>query len=310
MHSIVYKLGLFLFASIMAVMMVGCEEALTDSTTEGIPNTSGGDTTGTPFVTIVSGSEGNPLVGTAGRLGVGLYGAQPFRQVSLEVQPNFAVQDDIVFEYSVSGTATEGQDFTIATPNPDTIVYDVSNTSIDDKTIDVVGGGTPQGGFSLTTETRLVEVTLTSASVVGDGREVLVGRGGSDVGTSRTVAIGPSISLVSTGFAPLSGVSVPETTVGDTTSTTTFLLNTSRAPFEATNVSLSGADADQFSVASVISNPIAPGEGLESGNFPLIQVSFIPTSEGEKTAVLSLDVSNSSDNTTAEYPVTGTAVSE
>lgn len=303
MNPIVYRTGLF-FLIAAAVTLVGCEESLTDSTTEGIPDT-GGDNQ--PFITIVSGSQSSPLVGTAERFPIELFGSDPTNEVDLEVEPNFTVRNTIEFEYSVSGSATQGTDFTVDTPNPAAIEFDTSSTSIDNEFITIAGGGTQQ--VPLTTEFRTVDVTLESASTVNGTRDVLVGRGGSDVGTTRSVEIAPSIFLLSSGFATLDGVSLAETTVGESNSTTVILLNSSLAPFEATNVSIEGTDSDQFSVNSLISNPVEPGELPKDGApSPALQVAFSPDSEGEKNAELTIDVSNASNSNTLTYPVTGTAV--
>jgi hypothetical protein len=310
MNSIVYKTGLFCLIAVTALVLSGCEESLTSSNTDDIPSLSG-DSTDVAFVSIVSGSQSDPVVGTAERIPLGLFGGGATDMVTVEVEPNFAVQEDIEVGYDLAGTASTGEDYSIPNSNPDIIEFNATNTSIDRIDLQVVGGATQE--VPLTTEFRTVEISLTSASTTSGGREVLVGRGGSDIGTTRIVRIAPSITLLSSGFAPIEGVATGEAAVGDTSDTNVIFLNSSNANFDVTDVSISGENASEFEVNSLISNPVEPGQtpAPSEGEFsPIIGMSFIPDSEGDKSATLSIDVSNSFNSTTVEYPVTGTAVSE
>jgi hypothetical protein len=309
MRSILTKIGLLLLAATTAVVLSGCEEALTDSNTEGIPNTAGADSTADqPFITIVSGSQTNPVIGTASRSDdpttEALFGSNT---VSAEVEPNFALQEDINFEFETSGSAVAGEDYTIPSSGSGTIVYDSTNTSLDDTTIDVVGGG---GG--LATETRSVEVSLTSAQTAS-GDEVLVGRGGSDVGTSAIVEIAPAIGLLNSSFAVLSEVDAPDTAVGEEATVNLFLFNASGEEFDAENFSIVGEDASEFSVTSTVTNPVGAGSITTPSAEPVgestaLLVEFAPTSEGDKSATLEFDVSNADNSVTAQFSVSATAV--
>lgn len=306
MRSILTKIGLLLLAVTTAVVVSGCEEALTDSNTEGIPNTAGTDTTsGTAFIEIVSGSRSNPLVGTASRAdGVDLIDQLVGDDtVSVEVEPNFAVQDDIIFEYSLSGSAESG-DYRIPNPSPDTITYEQGTTEIDDAFIDVIGRN-PEGGVELTNETREVTITLESARTAGDGgREVLVGRGGSEVGVSRTVEIGPSVSLSTPGGTFVQSVAFDTTsTAPDSSSVQQYILfNLSSENFTGSNYSISGSDADAFNVQPPAVLTFEPG-----ATTGILALSFAPSSAGEKGATFSFEVSNSSNSATIEIPLSGVA---
>lgn len=320
MKATLYKLSALLLIPVL-VTLGGCEESLTDANTEGIPDTGSGDSTNTAFLTIVSGSETGGPVGTIFRrnaagpnFGLGIFGSQG--TVELEVEPNFSIQDTIEFEYSVSGEAVRGGDYNLSPSSPASVEFDRSNTSIDSKVLTASVLSEGESGVTLTTETRTAEVTLESATTVNGTRDVEVGRGGTDVGVSRTFNVSPSITLTDNAVTPLSSVSLDSTAVGETTTAVLLVHNTSGVNFEVSNFSATGADAGAFEVTGFPDNPVeplafspnSPGP-LPFNDFAQVAVDFSPQSMGDKTATLQFDVSNSSDDVTAEYDVSGVAVS-
>lgn len=309
MKTNLYKLACLLLLPVL-IILGGCEDSLTDSNTAGIPDVAGGDSTSTAFLTIVSGSESSPNVGTINRRG--LFGAD---SVLLEVEPNFAVRSDIEFEYSVSGSAVEGGDYVISPTSPATIEFDDSNTSIDDLSLEAEALAEGESGVTLTTETRTAQVSLTSATALADSvsREIAVGRGGEDVGVSRTFTVAPSITLTNTSLVRLSSVSYDSTEVGSTTQRRLLIHNTSGINFDLSNFSLTGDNAGEFEIALAFpDNPVEPLALNPDGSLvdvAVVDVDFAPSSSGEKAATLEFDVQNANDNTTATYDLSGVATS-
>lgn len=317
MRPAIYKLSFLLFIPAL-MLFTGCEESLTNTNTKGIPDTGSGDSTNTAFLTIVSGSETGGPVGTIHRRGI--FGSS---SVDLEVEPNFAIPSDIDFEYSTSGSAVEGGDYTVSPSSPATIEYVDSTTALDDLNLTLGALEEGTGGVTLTTETRSAQVSLTSATATADSvsQEIAVGRGGEDVGVSRTVLVEPSVTLTSFGLSRLSSVSPAPTQVGASSTTNLLIHNTSGIDFDVSNLAVSGSDAGEFSASfAVTDNPIEPLVFLSNGvdpffgqlplnDFAVVQLVFSPSSEGGKSATLQFDVENSSDNITAEYEISGTATS-
>lgn len=316
MKTNLYKLACLLLLPVL-IVLGGCEDSLTDSNTAGTPDVVGGDSTSTAFLTIVSGSESNPNVGTINRRGI--FGPD---SVLIEVEPNFGVRSDIEFEYSLSGSAVEDGDYTISPSSPATIEFDDSNTSIDDLSLEAAALGEGESGVTLTTETRTGQVSLASATALADSvsREIAVGRGGEDVGVSRSFQVAPSITLTTPGIARLSSVSFDSTQVGSSSTASLLIHNTSGVDFDVSNFTVTGENAGELTVSPIIQdNPVEPlelidgtdpfGIGLPLNDFGFVQVQFAPTSAGEKSATLQFDVSNSSDDITAEYEISGVATS-
>jgi hypothetical protein len=322
MKAALYKLSFLLFIPILA-FLIGCEDSLTDANTNGIPDVGSGDSTNTAFVTIVSGSETGGPVGTIFRrnaagpnLELGIFGPSGTSSLDLDVEPNITIPDTIEFEYSVSGEAVRGGDYELSPSSPALIEFDTSTTSIDSETLtaSVLSEGDP--GVTLTTETRTAEVTLESATTVNGTRDMEVGRGGTDVGVSRTFNVSPSITLTDASVVPLSSVSLDSTEVGETTAATLLVHNTSGINFEVSSFSATGPDASDFEVTGFSDNPVEPLSFAPNSPGPLplndfaeVSVEFTPQSAGDKTATLQFDVSNSSDDTTAEYEISAVAVS-
>lgn len=320
-----YKIALLFLLPAGALFLSGCDQgALTDSTTNGIPDTGGTDSTQTPFITFVSGSETGGPVGTIYRrnaagpnFGLGIFGPSGAGSLNLNVEPNFAVKDTIEFEYSVSGSAVRGGDYNLTPSSPTTIEFDTATTSIDSRSLVASVLAPGEAGVTLTTETRTAEVTLESATTVNETRQIKVGRGGSDVGVSRTFNVSPSITLTNSAAVPQSSVSFDSTEVGGATRSILLVHNTSGIDFDLSNFSVTGADAGDFEIAATVpDNPVeplsfapqSPGP-LPFNDFAQVAVDFAPGSSGEKAATLEFDVQNANDNTTATYDLSGVATS-
>lgn len=165
MKSTLRHFGVLGLIVVAAVIVGGCEEALTGvENTAGVPSIEGDDT---PFVEIQTGTEGQSLPAP----------------VSIEVQPNVTIEDVVNVEYEVSGDAVEGDDYVVGSPNPISIEHDPNSTSLESADIEIGLGDN-------VTEATTATVTLTNVSTE-QGSEVQLGRGGTDIGTSRTVVIQP-----------------------------------------------------------------------------------------------------------------------
>lgn len=289
------RLGILFLAVVAAVLLTACEEALTGvDNTDGVPPIDGNNT---PYVEIQTGNDGDVFSDFRSIPGV-------IPPQALEVGPNVAVEDTLTVDYEVSGPAEEGGDYSVDSPNPLTIPFDTSTTSLESADIVVV-----RGGGNLTTELTSVDVTLTGVSTTG-GTEVLLGRGGQDIGITRTVGIEPSVSVIED--AP----SIDTTAVGNTNTGIAMTQNLSVAPFTVQNIEISGPDADEFSLYGIAPNQ----DSLDNGSFEdppvdvnpvaiaFIVAAFEPVSEGEKEATLSYDLANGTDTET--YEVSLSAVAE
>jgi hypothetical protein len=272
------------------VLFAACEEALTGvDTDEGVPSTDG---TNTPFVEIQTGNKGEVLNDFRTIPGV-------FEPQVLTVQPNFAVGEEITVDYEVSGPAEDG-DFIIDSPNPITIPGDSIDSGLESANIVVV-----RGAGNLTTEPTSLDVTLTNLSTDGD-TEVQLGRAGEDIGRTRTIGIEPSVFLLET--AP----NIDTTEVGASSFAIGVTQNVSVAPFTVQNLSISGPDADEFSVvgASPEGDPAtiqAPPVDVNPLAVTLVAAQFGPESAGEKEATLSYELTNSMDTETYEISLSAVA---
>lgn len=291
MNFVLQRVGLLILATVAAVFLTSCEEPLTGvENTDGVPPIDGDNT---PYVEIQTGNEGDTLT--------------DFRSIPdlvdpaiLTVQSNVSVKEEITVDYEVSGPAEEGGDYSVLSQNPVTIPYDTSTSNLDSGSIIVV-----RGGGNLTTEFTTVDVTLTGVSAAG-GAEVLLGRGGTDIGTTRTIGIDPSVLVVS------ETVSLDSVEVGSASDPgITGVQNLSVAPFTVQNFGLSGPNADEFSVFLLGDDdslqPLEPSE-LDPAASQAVVVFLAPESEGEKEATLSFDVTNSVDSETYEVALLGTGV--
>lgn len=284
------RLGILFLAVVAAVLLTACEEALTGvDNTDGVPPI---DENNTPYVEIQTGNEGDVLSDFRSIPGV-------IPPQALTVQPNVAVEDTISVDYEVSGPAEAGGDYSVDSPNPLTIPFDTSTTSLESADIVVV-----RGGGNLTTEPTSVGVTLTGVSTTG-GTEVLLGRGGQDIGITRTVGIEPSVSVIED--AP----SIDTTAIGNTNTGIAATQNLSVAPFTVQNVSISGPDADEFDLEGIAADepPFEdPPVDINPVQVARIAAVFQPNSAGEKEATLSYELANGVDTET--YEVSLSAVAE
>lgn len=299
MNTVLQRIGVLFLAVAVAVLFSSCEEALTGvDNSDGVPSIRGNNT---PFVSIQTGNDGDKF--TDLRSIPGLIPPQ-----ALTVQPNVAVDDTIVVDYEVTGPAEEGQDYTVLSDNPIRIQFDTSTTALESEDI-VVFRGAPGGG-SLTTQPTSAEVTLTGVSTT-DGTEVLLGRGGEGIDITRAVGINPSVALVEDAPA------IDTTEVGGSGFGTAVTQNVSTGAFTVQNVSISGPNADEFSLFGIAPN----ADSAEAGAFesPPVDVNpvanafiaavFQPESEGEKEATLSYELSNSVDTETFEVSLSAVAES-
>lgn len=293
------RIGILALAVVAAVLLTACEEALTGvDNTDGVPSIDGNNT---PYVGIQTGNDGDVL--SDFRSIPGLIDPQ-----ALTVQPNVAVEDTISVDYEVSGPAEEGQDYTVLSDNPIRIPFDTSTTNLESEDI-VVFRGVPGGG-SLTTQPTSANVTLTGVSTT-EGTEVLLGRSGEDIDVTRTVGIDPSVALV------VDAPAIDTTEVGDFSFGFAVTQNLSTGAFTVQNVSISGPNADEFSLVGIAPN----ADSAEAGAFdsPPVDVNpvavtfiaavFLPESAGEKEATLSYELSNSVDTETFEASLSAVAES-
>jgi hypothetical protein len=143
----------------MTVAMTGCEEALTDSNEELVPNVDG---EGVPFVEFLGDETVTAAAGDT---------------VTISLEPGEAVGEPITVEFTAAGPA-------LASVSPSgsvTIPFDTSTTELDEADIEVILAGNAAAGESVTLE-------LTSASTES-GQTVEVGRGGTDIDRTRTVVV-------------------------------------------------------------------------------------------------------------------------
>lgn len=151
-------------------VIAGCNEALFSSNTDdNLPNIPDGE--GTPWVEFIGDETMTADRGSS---------------VTLTLEPGEAVGESITVEFETSGTAVAGEDFTIGSGgSPVTIPYDSETNNLDqaDIVIDVLAN-------SAATSMRTLTITLTGASTEG-GRQIDVGRGGTEIDRSRTIEINP-----------------------------------------------------------------------------------------------------------------------
>ena len=159
MKSLTKSFFLLVAAVAMTVAMTGCEEALTDSNEELVPNLDG---EGVPFVEFLGDETVSAAAGDT---------------VTISLEPGEAVGEPIIVEFTASGPA-------LASVSPSgsvTIPFDTSTTELDEADIEVILAAGAAPGESVTLE-------LTSASTESGGT-VEVGRGGTDIDRTRTVVV-------------------------------------------------------------------------------------------------------------------------
>jgi len=159
MKSLTKSFLLLVAAVAVTVVMTGCEEALTDSNDELVPNVDG---EGIPFVEFL-GDE--TITAAAGDT------------VTISLEPGEAVGEPITVEFSATGAAIG----TVTPSSSVTIPFDTSITSLDEADIEVILAAGAAVGESVTLE-------LTGASTES-GQTVEVGRGGTDIDRTRTIVV-------------------------------------------------------------------------------------------------------------------------
>jgi hypothetical protein len=301
MNLLSKRIGLLLSVAATALMLTACGEALTDSSSE---NSYLDDANPTPFVEFQSGSETD----TASR-------ERTTDPLDIQVGPNVSVNADISYEYEIS--SEEASDYADQTPNapvvrtkPDSVANDVETDTLE----------VQFGNGSLTRSTRIVTVSLTSVS---SDSEVRLGRNGTEYGRTRSYEVDPSIfvrTLTSGGnlavSANLQQVVFDTTAVGGQGSTATppLIANGSVMETDVESVSIQGPDASAFVLGGLLdpatgapeTTPVTLGTSLP-GNLLLVNLAFVPTSAGEKSATLTFEMDNTADNTTVELPLSGVA---
>jgi len=170
--STIKRYDLFLLLCVIigsTFMMIGCEEALTDSNNKNIPEIDG---TGEPWVEF-AGSDATQ----ADR------GQQVAYTVTLGHTPD---TDSVTVSFSVSdeGNAQSGRDFNVLTESPITIPIDPSNRNLEEGDLVV---SFPSGDVD---ETKVLTLQLDEASSAS-GESIPVGRGGSDDNDAKTILIQP-----------------------------------------------------------------------------------------------------------------------
>lgn len=159
MKSLTKSFFLLVAAVAMTVAMTGCEEALTDSNEELVPNVDG---EGVPFVEFLGDETVTAAAGDT---------------VTISLEPGEAVGEPITVEFTAAGPA-------LASVSPSgsvTIPFDTSTTELDEADIEVILAAGAAAGESVTLE-------LTGASTES-GQTVEVGRGGTDIDRTRTVVV-------------------------------------------------------------------------------------------------------------------------
>jgi hypothetical protein len=308
MKLVLKQVGLLLLIVMMAVAFTACDQAvLSDSNSN---NSFLESSSNTPFFEFQSGAVRDTLSEE-----------RSSTPTTFQVGPNVSLTaDSINFEYELrpGPEASSPGDFSDVTPNPPVVRRDTaSGSAVETDTLEVqVGGG------SLTRESRLVTVSLTSVTA-SDGSEILLGRNGDEqIGRNRTVRIEPSIFVRTLGAggvnqnANIFEVSFDTTAVGasNTPSPSPVLANGSTEPTAAANFSITGPDADAFSFGGIggVVRPLGPSATLGTSfpaNLGVLNVAFQPNSPGEKSATLEFDMQNSVDNTTVSLSLSGVAES-
>lgn len=115
-----------------------------------------------------------------------------------------------------------------------------------------------------------------------------------------------SISLGGTGVQPdinldSATLSFSDTRVGGQRETSVTITNDGNADLSVTDITITGSDADAFSVSSRTSFTLTPTES------ETVSVQFAPDSEGDKAATLAVD-SNDPDESTATASLDGEAI--
>ncbi|MCS4113764.1 hypothetical protein [Salinibacter ruber] len=309
MKLVLKQIGLLLLIVMMAVAFTACDQAvLSDSNSN---NSFLESSSNTPFFEFQSGAVRDTTSEERSSSSI----------VNFQVGPNVSLTaDSINFEYELrpGPEASSPGDFSDVTPNPPVVRRDTaSGSAVETDTLEVqVGGG------SLTRESRLVTVSLTSVTA-SDGSEILLGRNGDEqIGRNRTIRIEPSIFVRTLGAGGVNSnanifeVSFDTTAVGasNTPSPSPVLANGSVEPTAVDNFSITGPDADAFSFGGIggVVQPLGPSATLGT-SFPadigVLNVAFQPDSPGEKSATLEFDMQNSVDNTTVSLSLSGVAES-
>ena len=154
-----------------------------------------------------------------------------------------------------------------------------------------IASGTLPAGLMLAPG-GLVSGTPTAAGPFAFTVQATAANGCSGI-ASYTVAIAPSTLTASPTLVNFGSVAV-----GGAGTRTVTLTNNSAAPITLAPITVSGADADQFSVSAPATTVVDPG-----GN-TTVDVSFLPTTDGSKTATL--DITSTGDGS-APVSLTGLA---
>lgn len=280
-----YGLSLTLFAAVgAALLLTGCEEALTDSTDEGLPNIDG---TGEPWVEI-TGADTTTALEERGT------------QVEFTVAPGYTTPGSLEVFFSVpgNGTAQQGRDYVVQTSSPVTIPIDPDASQLEDEDIVV---GFPES--DQVNEVTNMTLQLDSARTLS-GESVPVGRGGTDDNDAKFVSI--DWSKASIFFQNSAGYRFDDTETGTSSSSGFDLLIANTDAFRSTDVSnfaIEGENAGAFQVAGFFEllppdfatpAPATTPFTVEpaQGNLLVVVVQFAPESEGEKSATLTYEATN------------------
>lgn len=126
-----------------------------------------------------------------------------------------------------------------------------------------------------------------AVALLGDGKLVVAGFAGGDFEVSRFLGDGPGIAVIHPLgvdlFDGLGSTEVGAVLPGTTVSQTFTLMNSGLADLSGFGLTVTGADAGNFSATTL---PAAPAPALTSQQTMTVTVQFTPATTGFKTAVL------------------------
>jgi hypothetical protein len=164
-------------------------------------------------------------------------------------------------------------------------------------------------------ESQIVTVTFTPTQMqlysdstltisYGDGDEYTLALSGTGtVSTSK-----PDIATLDAQSAALTGLTFSDTIVDGESSMTFLITNTGASDLSVTSATLSGDDADAFTIVQTnLENKSSDNYTISAGGQRAIKILFSPTASGAHEATLTL-ASNDPDESVVTIPLSGTAV--
>lgn len=267
-----------------ALLFTGCEEALTDSNQENVPE--------------IDGLGNDRWIEIAGRDTISEdRGATQTYTISPAYAPSDTAKVTLNVWFSVAGTgsAQQGRDYNVLTSSPASFDVDPQTANLNTVDIEVKFPHSDQ-----VNEPKTVTIQLDSARAAS-GKSFPVGRGGTKVGKSKFVEVDWSKANI---FVQNSaGYQFDDTQVDSTSSSGGDLLAVNLASFRASDLSnfaIEGENSDEFQIAGFLTQPPSPPAPAtlpitlqpSQGNVGLFVIAFAPQSTGEKSAELTFEASN------------------